>query len=1059
MSLSAPFIRRPVATSLMAAAFLVLGIVAYFNLPVSSLPQIDFPTIQVQANLPGASPETMASNVATPLERQLSLIPGVTQMTSQSQLNSTQVVLQFDLSRNIDAAAQDVLAAISAASGSLPALPNAPSINKVNPADSPVISLALRSDTLPLRSVSDYADSILGQQIARLAGVGQVDIQGKQKPAIRVQIDPRKAAALGLQLDAIRQQLIANTVNAPKGNLISPTSSSTVYANDQMTNAADWNNQIVAYRKGAPVRVKDIGQAVQGIENTQGGGWVYPGKANADKAYVGGPAVILRIYKQPGANVIETVKRIKAALPALRADIPPGITMTVFQDRTQTITASINDVEITMLITVLLVVCVIFAFLRNVRATLIPSAVIPLALLATCAAMLALGFSLDNLSLMALTISVGFVVDDAIVMVEVIWRRIEEGQKPFDAALAGAAEIGGTIMTIAISLIAVFTPLMFMSGIIGRLMREFAFTVSVAVALSVFLSLTFTPMMCGKFLRKPEHSRNRFMLALERGFTAIETGYARGLVVVMRHKRLTLIGFATTALLALILYAVVPTGFFPQQDTGFIQGQLQTAQKSSFLLTNQKAHQIADIIRQDPDVQWAGFFQGGGNQAFMNVALKPQSEGRKATADQIIARLRPQFTKVVGAQMVLQATQDITVGGRGGRAQYQYTLSDSDLDELNAWAPKLLNALKDLPQLKDVNSDQQSQASAVVMTIDRDAASRFGINPSDIDAAIYNQIGQRQIAQTFTQLNSYRVVMEGPTDLQGTPELFNSVYINSPATGKQVPLSLFVKINPAGTASLQIAHQGQFPAATISFNLAPGVALSDATKLVEDARQNLGAPATLTGSFQGNAQAFQEALSSEPILILAALLAVYVVLGMLYESYIHPLTILSTLPSAGLGALLALIAAGQDLNVIGIIAIILLIGIVKKNGIMVVDVALKLEREHGLEPEDAVVQACQQRLRPILMTSACAMFSGVPMVLGHGTGSEFRHPLGFAIIGGLLVSQALTLFSTPVIYIYLDRLNRRIGGEPKHEAPAAPVAESRAKTAARPEPVLGSAAE
>ena len=1036
MSISSPFIKRPVATSLMAVAFLVLGIVAFVNLPVASLPQVDVPTIVVRANLPGASPETMAASVAQPMERQFSLISGVTQMTSQSQLNLTQIVLQFDLARTADSAAQDVLAAVNAASGQLPSLPSAPAIFKINPADYAIITMGLRSQTLPLRTVSDYADNILAQQISRLDGVGEVAIQGRQKPAMRIQIDPRKVAERGLQLDGIRTQLAANTVNAPKGALVGPDTTSAIYANDQLTDVKAWNNVIVAFKNGAPVRVKDIGKAFEGVENNNWGAWQFPGKGNDDQSAIGGQGIVLQVFKQPGANVIQTVKNIKAALPGLQANIPPSIQLSILQDRTQTITASVRDVEITMLITVVLVMCVIFVFLRDVRATLIPSAVIPLSLLATSGAMLALHFSLDNLSLMALTIAVGFVVDDAIVMVEVIWKRIEDGQKPFEAALEGASEIGFTILTIAISLIAVFTPLMFMGGIIGRLMREFAFTISVAVALSVFLSLTFTPMLCGKFLKKPDHSRNPMMRGLEAGFHWIESSYAKCLDVVMRNMGLTLIVFLATSGLALWLYATVPTGFFPQQDTGFLSGQLVTAQNSAFQSTNQKVQQWANVAAQDPDVNWVSIFQTGGNQAFIALALKPKDEGRTASATEVLARLRPRFAQVVGAQAFMSAIQDISVGGRGGRAQYQYTLSDADLNELNEWTPKMAAAMRAVPQLKDINSDQQSDAPAVMLTINRDAAARFGINPIDIDAAIYGQVGQRQIAQTFTQLNSYHVVLEGPPSLTATPELFSAVRLMSPITGKAVPLPLLVKVDPHAHASLTINHQGQFPAATISFNLAPGVALGDATKLVEQVRQNLGAPTTLAGSFQGNAAAFQQSLSSEPILILAALLAVYVVLGMLYESYIHPLTILSTLPSAGLGALLALRAAGQDLNVIGIIGIILLIGIVKKNGIMVVDVALKLERDLGMGPVEAVTEACRQRLRPILMTTWCAIFSGVPMAFGHGTGSEFRQPLGFAIIGGLLVSQALTLFTTPVIYVYLNRVRRAFGErEPDRRPP------------------------
>ena len=1039
MSLSSPFIRRPVATSLIAAAFLIVGVIAYLNLPVAALPQVDFPTIQVNAALPGASPETMASNVATPLERQFSLIAGVSQMTSTSTLGTTQVTLQFELDRNIDAAAQDVQAAINAAGGQLPTnLPSPPNIRKVNPADYSIVQLALTSDTVPISEVSDYADNILAQQLSRIDGVGQVDIGGQQKPAMRIQIDPRKVAALGLQIDAIRQSIANATVNAPKGVINGSNKSYTVYANDQVLDARTWNDMVVAYKNGAPVRVRDIGRAIQDIENNQIGAWVYRGAGYEDNSLPSGKAILLFVRKQPGANVIDTVARVKAALPALEANIPPSIHVHVLSDRTQTIRASVKDVEITLLITIVLVVLVIFLFLRNVRATVIPSVVIPLALLATCAVMLPLHFSLDNLSLMAMTIAVGFVVDDAIVMVEAIWRRIEHGQAPFQAALDGAGEISFTILVISISLIAVFTPLMFMGGVVGRLMREFAFTLSAAVALSVVLSLTFTPMLCGRFLKPPKPPRGAFMKALETGFHRLDAGYSRSLDWVLRHELATLVVFLVTAAATIVLYATAHTGFFPQQDTGFLAGTLVTSQDASYDKTVQKIGQVADIVSRDPDVNEAHFYigQGGLNQANFNVSLKPKDEGRKASADEIIARLRPQFAKLVGVQAFLQANQDITVGGRAGRAQYQYTLSDADLSELNTWTPRLLDALKKLPEIKDVSSDQQSDAAAVQLTIDRDAAGRFGLSPADIDAAIYNQIGQHQVAQYFTQLNAYHVVVEAPPDLQLSPSLFNSVYLISPLTQKPVPLSLLVKVDANARSSLSISHQGQFPAATLSFNLAPGVSLGQATDAVEKAREALGAPVTLTGSFQGTAQAFQQSLSSEPLLIAAALLAVYVILGILYESYIHPLTILSTLPSAGLGALLFLKIAGQDLNVIGIIAIILLIGIVKKNGILIVDVALRYEREHELSAEEAVGHACRQRLRPILMTTAAAMLGGIPMILMTGTGSEFRHPLGWAIVGGLVVSQVLTLFTTPVIYIYLDRLRRWLGhGRDESAAP------------------------
>ena len=1037
MSISSPFIRRPVATSLIAAAFLVFGLVAFFNLPVAALPEVDFPTLQVSASLPGASPETMASNVATPLERQFSLIAGVTQLTSASSLGSTQVTLQFDLSRNIDAAAQDTLAAINAASGQLPTnLPSAPSIRKVNPADAPIMILALTSDTLPIQTVDDYADNILSQQISRIDGVGLVSIGGQQKPAMRLRVDPHKAATLGLQLDAIRATIADNTVNAPKGLINGGQVASTIYANDQVMDAKTWDQLVVGYANGAAIRLHDLGGAVQDVENNQLGAWAYGGKANTDPTLQNGRAILLIIFKQPGANVIQTVDSIRKALPGLQANIPPAINVHVLSDRTQTIRASVRDVEITLLITICLVVGVIYVFLLDVRATLIPSAVIPLSLLATCAVMLALGFSLDNLSLMAMSIAVGFVVDDAIVMVEVIWRRLEAGQPPMQAALEGAGEVGFTILSISISLIAVFTPLMFMGGVVGRLMREFAVTLSAAVVVSILLSLTLTPMLCSRFLRQPKPPRHRITKLLDHGFQRLEKGYANMLDKVLDHQILTLVVFAVTALAAIALYATVPTGFFPQQDTGFLSGTMITSQDASFAKTTQKVEAVADVMRQDPDVAGFAFFVGGNvNQANMTISLAPRNQ-RKSSADQIIARLRPKLARLVGVQTFLQANQDINVGGRAGRAQYQYTLSDADLDELNTWTPKLLGALSAMPQLKDVSSDQQSQASAVNITIDRAAAGRFGINPSDIDAAIYNAVGQREIAQYFTQLNSYHVVLEAPPQMQTTPAILNSIYILSPITNKTVPLALFAKIDPHATASVTISHQGQFPAATLAFNLAPGVSLGQATQLVAQAREQLGAPPTLSGSFQGTAQAFQQSLADEPILIAAALLAVYIILGVLYESYIHPLTILSTLPSAGVGALLFLLAVGQDLNVIGIIAIILLIGIVKKNGIMIVDVALRLEREHNLSARDAVAQASHQRLRPILMTTACALLGGLPMVLGQGTGSEFRQPLGWAIIGGLTVSQGLTLFTTPVIYIYLDKLR---GREPHASTTAEPA--------------------
>ena len=1045
MSFSAPFIRRPVATALMAIAFLLVGIVGYVSLPVASLPNVDFPTVQISTSLPGASPETMASNVATPLERQFALITGITQMTSVNSFGSTSITLQFELTQNMSDIFEQVQAAINSASAQLPSnLPAQPTIRKVNPANPPVMILSLSSDTLPLDAVDDYADVILSQRLSTIDGVGLVTIGGQQKPAVRIRLDPRKVAARGLSFDAIRQTIVASTTNQPKGNITGPKQGLTVYANDQILTAQPWNNLVVGYDSGAPVRVRDLGDAIQSVENNQIGAWVFPGKANTDPTLNGGRSILLIIYQEPGANVIKTVQRIKSALPGLQADIPPGIQIHTVMDRTQTISASVADVKFTLLVTIVLVVIVIYLFLLDVRATLIPSTVIPLALLAATAIMLPLHFNLDNLSLMALSIAVGFVVDDAIVMVEVIWKRLEHGEAPLQAALTGAGEINFTVLSISISLIAVFTPLMFMGGVVGLLMREFAVTLSAAVLVSMVLTLTLTPMLCAKFLKTPKPPSNRITRGIEHGFRNMEAAYARALDRVLQYKFITLIVFICTLIGAGFLYATAHTGFFPQQDTGFLQGVVITSQDASFAKTSQKIAQVAKVISADTGVADFGVFvgSGGANQANLAIALKPKDSGRKATADQIITRLRPKLAQLVGVQTFLQAAQDINVGGRSGQAQYQYTLSDPDLQELDVWAPRLLAQMQQLPQLRDVSSDQQSQGGSVNLNIDRDAAARFGFTPTEVDTAVYDLIGQSEVTQYFTQQNSYHVVVEGPPSLQATPDMFNSVYLLSPLTNKTVPLSQFVKVDPTGTSSLTVNHQGEYPAATLSFNLAPGVALSQATEAVEAARDKLGAPPTITGSFQGTAQAFQQSLSSEPVLIAAALIAVYVILGVLYESFIHPLTILSTLPSAGLGALLALKAAGQDLNVIGIIAIILLIGIVKKNGIMIVDVALKLERDHGMTAEEAAREASHQRLRPILMTTACAALGGVPMILMNGTGSEFRQPLGFAIVGGLLVSQVLTLFTTPVVYIYLDRLNRRLGGgeapeggTPRNEGP------------------------
>ena len=1019
MSFSTPFIRRPIATSLLMLGLLLVGIAAYPLLPIAPLPQVDFPTISVSAQLPGANPETMASSVATPLERQFSQIAGVTQMTSSSALGTTQITVQFELNKNIDGAAQDVLAAINAAGGQLPKnLPSPPTYRKVNPADSPILILSVQSDVYPITVVDDYADTILAQQMSQIDGVAQVIILGEQKPAVRVQVDPAKIAGLGLSLEDVRNVLQVATVDSPKGSFDGATQSFTIYANDQLLAAAPWNDIVLAYKNGSPVRIRDIGQAIDAPENAKLAAWQN-----------GRRGIILLVFKQPGANVIDTVKAVRTAMPGLRAALPPAVDVDVLIDRTQTIEASVEDVKFTMAITISLVVMVIFLFLRSFWATVIPSIAVPMSLIGTLVAMYLLGYSLDNLSLMGLTIAVGFVVDDAIVMLENIYRHVENGVPPMEAALKGASEIGFTIISISFSLIAVFIPILLMGGIVGRLFREFAVTVTMTIVVSAFVSLTLTPMMCSRFLKNQHNVRHgRLYMIAEAFFDGLLRFYDHGLKWVLRHQRTTIAVQLLTVCATVYLYIIVPKGFFPQQDTGFIYGFTDAAQDISFSAMAGRQKALAEIVRKDPAIATFAFAAGatGGAQTVNTgrfwIGLKPRDQ-RDVTADQVIARLRPQLEKVGGAKLFLQAAQDINVGGRLARTQYQYTLQDANLDELNVWAPRIFDKLRALPELQDVATDQQTSAPTVTMTIDRDTAARFGIQPQLIDDTLYDAFGQRQVAQYFTQLSQYHVVLEVDPKLQADPSALEKIYVKSPTTGQQVPLAAFVKLDTTRTNYLSISHQGQFPAVTLSFNLGAGVALGQAVDVIKRMESAIGKPVALVTTFQGTAQAFQSSLSTQPYLLAAAITVVYIILGMLYESYIHPITILSTLPSAGVGALLTLMIFGYDLSVIALIGIILLIGIVKKNAIMMIDFALEAERNQGLSPEQSIYQACLLRFRPIMMTTMAALLGGLPLMLGHGTGSELRRPLGFAIVGGLILSQALTLFTTPVVYLYMARLS------------------------------------
>ncbi len=1019
MNISEPFIQRPVATSLLMVGVIIMGSLGYSMLPISALPSVDFPTIQVTAQYPGAGPDVMTSSVTTPLERQFGQISGLSMMTSVSSFGTTSITLQFVLDRDIDAAAQDVQAAINAANGFLPkTMPSPATYNKVNPADTPILTLQLTSDTLPLEKVNDLADTVVAQKLSEVTGVGLVTIEGNQKPAVRVRVDPAAIASRGISLEDVRTALIQNNINAPKGSFDGARQSYAIGANDQIFSADEYRSIIVAYRNGSPVRLSDIGEVVDNVENVRLAGWV-------DKR----PSVIVDIQRQPGANIIQTADRVKALLPRLRSAIPPTVKVSILTDRTETIRASVADVQFTMLLTVGLVVLVIFVFLRKFWATVIPSVALPLAIVGTFGIMNLAGLGLDNLSLMALTISTGFVVDDAIVMIENIVRFIEAGDPPMEAALKGARQIGFTVISLTVSLIAVFIPLLFMTGIVGRLFREFAITLSVAVIVSAVVSLTLTPMMCARMLEPESKSRHgRFYQVTEGMFQWLLNAYERGLIWVLRHQAFTLLVAFGTLVATIWLYVVIPKGLLPQQDTGLIIGVTDSAQTISYKAMVDRQRTVADIVGKDPDVVSVASFVGAGtvnatvNTGRLYINLKPRSQ-RQASASEVIDRLREETKNIEGISLFMQAVQDVQIDSRVSRTQYQYTLEDADEDELAAWAPKLLNHLRELPELTDVASDQQAGGLQLNIDVDRDQASRLNILPQAIDDTLYDAFGQRQVSTIFTQLSQYRVILEAEPQYQLTPESLSKIYVKS-STGQTVPLSAFARLR-TGVAPLAIVHQGQFPAVTLSFNLTPGSSLGAAVKAIQQAEKTINLPETVVTTFSGSAAEFRASLKSEPFLVLAAIVVIYIVLGVLYESYIHPITILSSLPSAGVGALLALIICGYDLSLIALIGIILLIGIVKKNAIMMIDFALEAERVEGLSPEDSIYKACLLRFRPIMMTTAAALLGALPLALQNGTGSELRKPLGISIVGGLLLSQFLTLYTTPVIYLYLDRLGAR----------------------------------
>jgi multidrug efflux pump len=1007
------------------AAILLSGVVAYRELPVSALPQVDYPTIQVLTFYPGASPDVMASSVTAPLERQFGQMPGLNQMTSTSSFTCSLIVLQFNLDLNIDVAEQEVQAGINAATTFLPRdLPNPPAYNKTNPADAPILTLALTSKTLPLSRVQDLADTRLAQKISQLPGVGLVSISGGQKPAVRIRANPTALAAYGLSLEDLRTSVASANVNEAKGNFDGPRQAFTIGANDQLISSDNYRSVIIAYRNGAPVRLTDVADIIDDAENVKQAAWM-----NAD------PAVILNIQRQPGANIIGVVDRIEKLLPQLKLSLPSSIDVAILTDRTTTIRASVRDVQFSLLLTVALVVMVIFLFLRNLAATVIPSIAVPLSLVGTFGVMYMLGYSLNNLTLMALTISTGFVVDDAIVMIENIARYIEEGESPLRAALKGSEQIGFTIVSLTVSLIAVLIPLLFMGDIVGRLFREFAITLSVTILVSAVVSLTLTPMMCAKLLRhKPPSQQSQLYRWSEQVFDWVIRRYGQTLTWVLRHQPETLLIAILTLAGTTFLYIIVPKGFFPVQDTGVILGVSEAPQTVSFSSMAERQQALSNIILQDDAVQSLSSFIGVDgtnltvNSGRIQINLKPLDE-RNVSASDIIRRLQPSLAQVQGITLFMQPVQDLTVEDRVSRTQFQYSLEDPSAEELNSWAPRLLAQMQTLPELRDVASDQQSGGLEAELVIDRNTASRLGITPQAIDDTLYDAFGQRQVSTIFTQLNQYHVVIEIDPRLQKDPGTLNNIYVRS-ATGTQVPLDTFTHFEPSTTA-LAVNHQGQFPVVTLSFNLAPGAALGDAVKAIEQAKRDLGMPVSIQAGFQGTAQAFQASLSGEPLLILAALVTVYIVLGVLYESYIHPITILSTLPSAGVGAILALLICRIELSVIALIGIILLIGIVKKNAIMMIDFALEAEREGGKEPRDAIYEACLLRFRPIMMTTMAALLGGLPLALGSGTGSELRKPLGITIVGGLLLSQLLTLYTTPVIYLYFDRLAKRLAGRPE----------------------------